>query len=506
MLLLNPALRTENFWKLIHKYYDNNGSILSLVHKNNFLNIVEFFKYSSYLTFNQLSDLACIDWLTFKPSFLNRFSIHYVFLSVKKSIRVSFVYFFNEKEYLPSLNKIYYVSNWFEREAWDLFGAVFLNNKDLRRILNNYGFDGFPLLKSFPLTGIYEYYYSELKKLIQQKKVLISQTFRLFYLENPWIKKISTFIKKNFINNLFFSNIFLNKKINIFLFIFFIIFFGFSIGLYDNIIFSTLTLILCFLISSILFLFLGLELIPLIIIILYIGSLLLVFLFSILILNLKYNAFLSTLLKTEDHLLFFIFSIKLILIWKFFFFNNSNFFFVTDLKNKYFELDYVTNIYVNDFMIYFLLIGFLLLITSIGVTSLTKFDNFLYFNNNKNLMFLTNKNDNTTEYKRKHMYFELMDYNKEWDSEDFEDLNMQLMTLRILKHYEFNMAYINTNSVISKNNPDLRKWGSKWGDYFERFDNLDAGSWDSGYYGDALVTFDHTKKKVIFFYDVEKLA
>ena len=62
-----------------------------------------------------------------------------------------------------------------------MFGIFFVNHPDLRRILTDYGFDGFPLLKSFPLTGIYEYYYSELKKLIQQKKVLISQNFRLFY-------------------------------------------------------------------------------------------------------------------------------------------------------------------------------------------------------------------------------------------------------------------------------------------------------------------------------------
>lgn len=502
MLLLNPVLKTENFSKLVHKYYDNYGGVLSLVHKNNFLSIVEFLKYSSFVTFNQLSDLAAIDWLTFKQSFFNRFSIHYVFTSVKLSLRISFLYFFTEKEYLPTLNKLYFVSNWFEREAWDLFGAIFLNNKDLRRILNNYGFDGFPLLKSFPLTGVYEYYYSEIKKLIQQKKVLISQNFRLFYLENPWIKKISIFLKKNILNNFFIYSIFSNKQKNIFLFFFFVIFFGFCIGLYDNVIFSILTLILCFLFSSLLFLYLGLELIPLIIIILYIGSLLLVFLFSILILNLKYNMFLSTLIKLEDHLLFFLLTLKLIVVWKFFFFNNNNFFLITDLKNKYFELDYITNIYVNDYMIYFLLIGFLLLITSIGITCVTKFDNFLFFDKNKNVMFLLNKEDTNKEYRRLHLFRNNLTFNKEWTSEDINALNENVLSLRVLKHFDSNISYMNLSSFVAKYDKEIQSWHSRWEGYMGRFDILRSGSWDNLPFVDVDTMVDLTRKDTKYFFDV----
>lgn len=501
MLILNPVIKTENFSKLIHKYYDNYGGVLSLVHKNNFLNIIEFLKYSSFVTFNQLSDLAAIDWLTFKPSFFNRFSLHYVFVSVKYSLRISFVYFFSEKEYLPSLNKLYFVSNWFEREAWDLFGAIFLNNKDLRRILNNYGFDGFPLLKSFPLTGIYEYYYSEIKKLILQKKVLVSQNFRLFYLENPWIKKISTFLKKNIFSSFFFT-LFFDKQKNIFFFLFFVILLGFCIGLYDNVIFSTLTLILCFLISSLLFLYLGLELLPLIIIILYIGSLLLVFLFSILVLNLKYNIFLSNLIKLEDHLIFFILSIKLIIVWKFFFFNNNNFFLITDLKNKYFELDYITNIYINDFMIYFLLIGFLLLITSLGITSLTKFDNFLFFSKNKNLLFILNNQDTNTEYRRLHEYRDNLILNREWDSEDIDALNQSLLSLRVLSQFDKTMSFNNIASIVERNNKHIKSWHSRWAGNLERFDIKRSGTWEYLPFVDVDILEDLNRKDAKYFFDV----
>lgn len=496
MLLLNPVLKTENFWKYTHKYYDNYGGNLSLVHKNNFLNIVEFLKYSSYTTFNQLSDLAAIDWLTFKPSFFNRFSVHYVFVSVKNSLRYSLIYFFEEKEYLPTLSKIYFAASWFEREAWDLFGAIFLNNKDLRRILNNYGFDGFPLLKSFPLTGIYEYYYSELKKLILQKKVIISQNFRLFYLENPWIKKISIFLKKNIFNNLFLYNFLFNKQKNILFFFFIITFLGFSIGLYDNVIFSTLTLILCFLLSSFLFLFLGLELIPIFIIILYVGSLLLVFLFSILILNLKYNVFLSNIIKFEDHILFFLLTIKLIIVWKFFIFNNSNFFFITDLKNKYFELDYISNIYTSDFVIYFLLIGFLLLLTSIGITCITKFDTFLYSNKLNNLMLLVNKEDNNSEYSRRHRYAEHMNFSMDWDSEDFDSFNSELLSLRITNAYIKRVELWNISSTYKVDHPTHLGWARRVHDYLQPWwAGKRTAAWTNLPFVDVDVMEDFSKAK-----------
>ena len=85
---------------------------------------------------------------------------------------------------------IYKAANWLEREIWDMFGIFFVNHKDLRRILTDYGFEGYPLRKDFPLSGFLEVYYNELKKRVIYKPINLSQQYRLFDFNSPWDKKI----------------------------------------------------------------------------------------------------------------------------------------------------------------------------------------------------------------------------------------------------------------------------------------------------------------------------
>ena len=96
----------------------------------------------------------------------------------------------NEIQTIDSIMNIYKVANWFEREIWDMFGIFFRNHTDLRRILTDYGFEGYPLRKDFPLTGFLEVYYNELKKRVVYKSVNLSQQYRVFEFNSPWNKKL----------------------------------------------------------------------------------------------------------------------------------------------------------------------------------------------------------------------------------------------------------------------------------------------------------------------------
>jgi NADH:ubiquinone oxidoreductase subunit C len=111
----------------------------------------------------------------------------YNFLSISKNNRIilkSYV-----KNSVTSLSSLYNSSIWLEREIWDLFGIFFNQHPDLRRILTDYGFDGFPLRKDFPLTGYVEVRYDDEKKRVLQEPLEVSQEFRVFDFLSPWEKK-----------------------------------------------------------------------------------------------------------------------------------------------------------------------------------------------------------------------------------------------------------------------------------------------------------------------------
>ncbi len=132
--------------------------------------------------FAQLMDLCGVDW----PERAERFEVVYNLLSVSLNQRIRVVVTADEVTPVPSVHGIWPVATWWEREAWDLFGIIFSGQPDLRRILTDYGFEGHPLRKDFPLTGYVELRYDEDRKAVVYEPVKLTQDFRSFDFLSPW--------------------------------------------------------------------------------------------------------------------------------------------------------------------------------------------------------------------------------------------------------------------------------------------------------------------------------
>jgi NADH-quinone oxidoreductase subunit C len=132
--------------------------------------------------FQQLVDISGADY----PERGERFDICYHLLSVLKNMRLRVRVQTDEETAVPSACALYPSANWFEREIWDMYGVLFEGHPDLRRILTDYGFQGFPLRKDFPLTGYVELRYSEVHKRVVDEPVKLAQDFRSFDFLSPW--------------------------------------------------------------------------------------------------------------------------------------------------------------------------------------------------------------------------------------------------------------------------------------------------------------------------------
>jgi len=129
--------------------------------------------------------LSCISGVDFLVTNY-RFSVVYDLLSLKYNTRLKVKTFVNEVTPIPSSCDVFVNANWWEREIWDLFGIYFDNHPDLRRILTDYGFEGHPMRKDFPLIGYIEVRYDESKKRVVTDSVEMTQEFRFFNYETPW--------------------------------------------------------------------------------------------------------------------------------------------------------------------------------------------------------------------------------------------------------------------------------------------------------------------------------
>jgi len=127
-------------------------------------------------------DLVAVDFITSK----NRFMVIYQFLSIIYHIRYFFFVWLHELHKIESISLFFPASAWYEREVWDMFGIVFVNHKDLRRILTDYGFVGFPLRKDFPLSGFGEVYYDSLVDSVLYRRAKLNQQFRIFKTVSPY--------------------------------------------------------------------------------------------------------------------------------------------------------------------------------------------------------------------------------------------------------------------------------------------------------------------------------
>jgi len=141
-----------------------------------------FIKSNKDTKFRQLIDITAVDY----PENIQRFKIIYLFLSHEFNQRIILSYLINENELIDSLTSIFPAANWMEREVFDMYGVKFKNHPDLRRILTDYGFEGHPLRKDFPLTGHTEVRYSEEKKKVIKEPVKLEQNYRNFDYESPW--------------------------------------------------------------------------------------------------------------------------------------------------------------------------------------------------------------------------------------------------------------------------------------------------------------------------------
>ena len=146
------------------------------------LDVILFLKNNEDSSFKQLIDITAVDY----PENEKRFKLVYLLLSHEFNTRILINCFINENEIPPSLTKIYPSANWMEREVFDMYGISFKNHPDLRRILTDYGFEGYPLRKDFPLTGHNEVRYSEEEKKVVYEPVKLEQNYRNFDFESPW--------------------------------------------------------------------------------------------------------------------------------------------------------------------------------------------------------------------------------------------------------------------------------------------------------------------------------
>ena len=159
----------------------NNELIIS-TKANNVYNLLEDLKKKEKLNFEMLLDITAVDY----PKRAKRFEVVYILLSLKNHLRIRVKVFINDSEIIPSISKLYKCARWYEREVWDMYGISFKGNNDLRRLLTDYGFEGHPLRKDFPLTGFVELRYDESKKKVTYSKVMLTQDYRNFDFLSPW--------------------------------------------------------------------------------------------------------------------------------------------------------------------------------------------------------------------------------------------------------------------------------------------------------------------------------
>ena len=187
---INSELTTK-----IKKSEIKHSQIFLEIDKENLIDVTQFIKTHKDMRFRQLIDITVVDY----PEQAQRFKIVYLFLSHEFNQRIILSYLINENEVIPSLTSIFPSANWMEREVFDMYGVNFKNHPDLRRILTDYGFEGHPLRKDFPLTGHTEVRYSEEDSKVVSEPVKLEQNYRNFDYKSPW--EGTKYIKEQTENN-----------------------------------------------------------------------------------------------------------------------------------------------------------------------------------------------------------------------------------------------------------------------------------------------------------------
>lgn len=154
-----------------------------IIHKKNLLLCLTILKLHLNFQYKILTCITGVDFLTSSFSSSFRFGVFYEILSIKFNHRLRLKIYLNDMSSISSVFSVFVNANWWEREVWDMFGIFFEKHPDLRRILTDYGFDGFPLRKDFPLSGFIDLTYDADTKRIISKPLELSQKYRTFSFE-----------------------------------------------------------------------------------------------------------------------------------------------------------------------------------------------------------------------------------------------------------------------------------------------------------------------------------
>ena len=152
------------------------------VRRADIVKVLTFLRDDQNTQFKQVMDITAVD----HPAREERFEVVYNLLSLKHNQRLRVKLTTDEEMPVPSVAEVYNAAIWFERETWDMYGVFFSDHPDLRRILTDYGFEGHPLRKDFPLTGYVEVRYDEAQKRVVYEPVNLVQDFRSFDFLSPW--------------------------------------------------------------------------------------------------------------------------------------------------------------------------------------------------------------------------------------------------------------------------------------------------------------------------------
>ena len=156
--------------------------LVAIVEKEDIVKLLIFLRDDVNCQFKQLMDICGVDY----PERPQRFEVVYNLLSLVHNNRVTVKVMLDDNSSIPSVSKVFSSADWWEREIWDLFGIFFSGHPDLRRILTDYGFDGHPLRKDFPLTGYVEVRYDDAQKRVVYEPVKLTQEYRDFDFLSPW--------------------------------------------------------------------------------------------------------------------------------------------------------------------------------------------------------------------------------------------------------------------------------------------------------------------------------
>ena len=173
---------TETKGALIAQSEIRFGELTVVTTAENLIALLTFLRDDARCGFVNIVDVCGVDW----PSREQRFDVVYHLLSPKQNLRIRVKVATAEDEPVPSATPVYPGADWFEREAWDMYGILFTGHPDLRRILTDYGFEGHPLRKDFPTTGYVEVRYDDALKRVVYEPVELKQEFRNFDFLSPW--------------------------------------------------------------------------------------------------------------------------------------------------------------------------------------------------------------------------------------------------------------------------------------------------------------------------------